>query len=167
MAVPGMVQKLNTQINLEFHASNVYLHLGEWCAQLRLNGTATFLRTRAQSSVTLMMQVFDYMKKAGAWPIVKADESYPPQCTTLEEVFAKTLEEYQQRSSMLSGLAQEAKAQRDDTTWRFLTLLEKEQQQDGLLLQTVLEEIRTADKAGLGMEQTDRRLLNLISPQPH
>ncbi|PMC12351.1 ferritin, partial [Klebsiella aerogenes] len=34
MAVPGMVQKLNTQINLE-------------------------LRTRAQSSVTLMMQVFD------------------------------------------------------------------------------------------------------------
>lgn len=119
MAVPGMVQKLNTQINLEFHASNVYLHLGEWCAQQRLNGTATFLRTRAQSSVTLMMQVFDYMKKAGAWPIVKADESYPPQCTTLEEVFAKTLEEYQQRSSMLSGLAQEAKAQRDDTTWRF------------------------------------------------
>lgn len=41
MAVPGMVQKLNTQINLEFHASNVYLHLGEWCAQQRLNGTAT------------------------------------------------------------------------------------------------------------------------------
>ncbi|EPK2036403.1 TPA: ferritin, partial [Klebsiella pneumoniae] len=25
MAVPGMAQKLNTQMNLEFHASNVYL----------------------------------------------------------------------------------------------------------------------------------------------
>ncbi|HDS5674820.1 TPA: non-heme ferritin-like protein, partial [Klebsiella pneumoniae] len=27
MAVPGMAQKLNTQMNLEFHASNVYLNL--------------------------------------------------------------------------------------------------------------------------------------------
>lgn len=89
MAVPGMVQKLNTQINLEFHASNVYLHLGEWCAQQRLNGTATFLRTRAQSSVTLMMQVFDYMKKAGAWPIVKADESYPRNAQRLKKCLPK------------------------------------------------------------------------------
>jgi ferritin len=60
---------------------------------------------------------------------------------------------------MLSGLAEEAKAQSDDNTWRFLTLLAEEQQQDGLLLQSVLEEIRNADKAGLGMEQTDRRLM--------
>jgi ferritin-like protein 2 len=32
---------------------------------------------------------------------------------------------------MLSGLAEEAKAQSDDNTWRFLTLLAEEQQQDG------------------------------------
>lgn len=35
MAVPGMAQKLNTQMNLEFHASNVYLNLSEWCARHR------------------------------------------------------------------------------------------------------------------------------------
>ena len=40
MAVPGMAQKLNTQMNLEFHASNVYLNLSEWRRrkQLRLTG---------------------------------------------------------------------------------------------------------------------------------
>ncbi|MDP0965133.1 ferritin, partial [Klebsiella pneumoniae] len=27
-----MSQNLNTQMNLEFHASNVYLNLIEWCA---------------------------------------------------------------------------------------------------------------------------------------
>ena len=37
-----------------------------------------------------------------------------------------------------------------------------ELQQDGLLLQSVLEEIRNADKAGLGMEQTDRRLMAIV-----
>lgn len=52
MVVPGMVQKLNNQLNLEFHTSNLYLQLSEWCIQQRLNGTATFLRNRAQSSIT-------------------------------------------------------------------------------------------------------------------
>ncbi len=47
-------------------------------------------------------------------------------------------------------MLEEARAQSDDNTWRFLTLLAEEQQQDGLLLQSVLEEIRNADKAGLG-----------------
>ncbi|EPY1263558.1 non-heme ferritin-like protein [Klebsiella pneumoniae] len=159
MAVPGMAQKLNTQMNLEFHASNVYLNLSEWCARHRFDGAATFLRTRAQSSITLTMRVFDYLKKAGSWPIVNPDHACNPECTSLEDLFTQTLSDYQQRSRLLSGLAQEAKAQSDDSTWRFLTLLAEEQQQDGLLLQSVLEEIRNADKAGLGMEQTDRRLM--------
>ncbi|MDM7286957.1 hypothetical protein QUH32_28735, partial [Klebsiella pneumoniae] len=51
-----------------------------------------------------------------------------------------------------------AKAQSDDSTWRFLTLLAEEQQQDGLLLQSVLEEIRNADKAGLAFASDSRVL---------
>ena len=87
----------------------------------------------------------------------------PLRLALLSALFTTTLADYEQRSSMLSGLTEEAKAQRDDTTWRFLTLLEKEQQQDGVLLQSVLEEVRNADKAGLGMLQTDRRLLSLVT----
>ncbi|VFS76551.1 ferritin-like protein [Raoultella terrigena] len=49
----------------------------------------------------------------------------------------------------------------------FLTLLEKEQQQDGMLLQTVLDEVRSADKAGLCLQQTDRRLMDLVAQQRH
>jgi ferritin-like protein 2 len=82
---------------------------------------------------------------------------------TLEDLFTATLADYEQRSSMLSGLTEEAKAQRDDTTCRFLALLAKEQQQDGMLLQSVLEEVRNADKAGLCMLQTDRHLLSLVA----
>lgn len=101
-------------------------------------------------------------EKAGNWPIVNPDHACNPECTSLEDLFTQTLSDYQQRSRLLSGLAQEAKAQSDDSTWRFLTLLAEEQQQDGLLLQSVLEEIRNADKAGLGMEQTDRRLMAIV-----
>ena len=102
MVVPGMVQKLNNQLNLEFHTSNLYLQLSEWCIQ---------------------------------------------------------------RSSMLSGLTAEAKAQSDESTLRFLALLAKEQQLDGMLLETILDEVRCADQAGTSEQQTDRHLLELVSQQ--
>ena len=165
MIVPGMVKKLNNQMNLEFHASNLYLHLSEWCTQQRLNGTATFLRSRAQSRVTQMMRVFDFMKKTGAVPVVKSEGSSQPECASLEDLFATTVADYQQRSSILINLTEEAKAQSDDATWRFLTLLEKEQRQDGILLETILDEVRNADKDGTCVQQTDLRLLDLVSNQ--
>lgn len=165
MVVPGMVQKLNNQLNLEFHTSNLYLQLSEWCIQQRLNATATFLRNRAQSSITQMMRVFDFMKSSGAWPVVKADEACSTECASLEDLFSKTVADYQQRSSMLSGLTAEAKAQSDESTLRFLALLAKEQQLDGMLLETILDEVRCADQAGTSEQQTDRHLLELVSQQ--
>jgi len=44
----------------------------------------------------------------------------------------------------------------DATTIDFLHDLEKEQQQDGVLLQTILDEVRSAKRAGLCMAQTDK-----------
>ena len=47
MATAGMLLKLNSQMNREFYASNLYLHLSNWCSEQSLNGTATFLRAQA------------------------------------------------------------------------------------------------------------------------
>ncbi len=72
MATQTMMQKLNAQMNLEFYASNLHLHLSAWCAENSLTGSATFFRSQAQSNVTHMMRVFNFLKAAGANPVVKA-----------------------------------------------------------------------------------------------
>ncbi|WP_342005901.1 non-heme ferritin-like protein [Citrobacter sedlakii] len=167
MAAAGMAHKLNTQMNLEFYASNFYLHLSEWCSEQSLMGTATFLRTQAQSNVTHMMRMFNFMKNAGANPIVKAVDVPGSDLHSMEELFQKTLEEYQQRASKLSRLADEAQALNDAQTLTFLHDLEKEQQQDGLLLQTIFEEVRNAKRAGLCPAQTDQHVLNVVNYQQH
>lgn len=167
MTSVGMVQKLNTQMNLEFQASNLYLSLSEWCAEHSLNGTATFLRTQAQGNITQMMRVFEYMKSAGANPIVKATDMRQKNCLSLEDLFQKALDEYAQRCTTLARLTAEATAAEDDTTLLFLKEMEAEQQQDGLLLQTVLEEVRNARRAGLAMTQTDQYLLNIVNYCQH
>ena len=160
MATAGMLLKLNSQMNREFYASNLYLHLSNWCSEQSLNGTATFLRAQAQSNVTQMMRMFNFMKSVGATPIVKAIDVPGEKLNSLEELFQKTMEEYEQRSSTLAQLA-------DDSTVNFLRDLEKEQQHDGLLLQTILDEVRSAKLAGMCPVQTDQHVLNVVSHQLH
>ncbi|STJ60983.1 ferritin-like protein 2 [Escherichia coli] len=58
------------------------------------------------------------------------------------------MEEYEQRSSTLAQLADEAKELNDDSTVNFLRDLEKEQQHDGLLLQTILDEVAQCETCG-------------------
>ncbi|EMV7411508.1 non-heme ferritin-like protein [Enterobacter soli] len=167
MATQAMIQKLNAQMNLEFYASNLHLYLSDWCSENSLNGTATFFRSQAQSNVTHMMRVFDFMKHVGANPIVKAIDMMEDDYSCLEELFQKTLEEYEQRCTTLNRLADEAKAQKDSTTLHFLQDMGKEQQQDGVLLKTLAAEIHNAKCAGLCPEQTDRHLLDIVNYQHH
>lgn len=167
MTAPVMVQKLNTQMNLEFYASNLYLHLSDWCSEHSLNGTAMFLRSQAQSNVTQMMRVFEFMKKAGANPIVKPIDMSDEEYTCLEELFQKTLDEYDRRCSTLNELADEAKILKDDATLDFLHDMGKEKLQDGVLLKTILDEVRSAKRAGLCAEQTDQYLVNVVNEQKH
>ncbi|QGG07681.1 non-heme ferritin-like protein [Enterobacter cancerogenus] len=167
MATQTMIQKLNAQMNLEFYASNLHLHLSEWCSEKSLNGTATFFRSQAQNNVTHMMRVFDFMKDVGANPIVTARVMTEEHYASLEELFQKTLQEYEQRCDTLSKLAEEAKAQQDSTTLNFLRDMNKEQQQDGMLLKALADEIRNAKREGLCLEQTDRHLLDIVTCQQH
>ena len=167
MAISDMINKLNTQMNLEFQASNLSLHLNEWCSEHQLTGSATFLRTQAQSNVTQMMRVFDFLKASGAMPVLKPVEMTDEDCSCLEAVFQRSLEEYEQRCLTLNQLTDEARKMQDISTLNFLHDIEKEQQHDGVLLKTVLDEIRQAHRTGLGLEQTDRHLLNIVHSQHH
>ncbi len=53
MATQTMMQKLNAQMNLEFYASNLHLHLSAWCAENSLTGLPhSFALRRKVTSLT-------------------------------------------------------------------------------------------------------------------
>ncbi len=163
MAVIGMVQKLNTQMNRVFYSSNLYMQLSSWCTDHSLTGTANFLRCQAQGNVNQMMRLFDYMKKAGANPIVGAMSAPNSQCASLEELFQQTLHDNELRSDCLNNLADEAQAVSDSSTLEFLREIEVTLNENGALLKTLLSEVRKASQAGMGMEQTDKYLANVVT----
>lgn len=50
MTTQTMMQKLNAQLNLEFYASNLHLHISSWCSENSLNGSATFFAARRKAT---------------------------------------------------------------------------------------------------------------------
>ncbi|HKN03769.1 MAG TPA: non-heme ferritin-like protein [Buttiauxella sp.] len=167
MATSGMVQRLNLQINHDFCSSNLYLRLSTWCSEHSLTGTANFLMGQAQNNVTQMMRIFNFMKQAGGTPIVGEIETQQCECNSLEMLFEQTLEDHHQRCVTLSKLTAEAVALKDYLTLAFLKTVDLEQQEEGVLLNTILDEVRNAHKAGMCMSQTDEHLTNLVNHQLH
>lgn len=162
MITSGMVQKLNAQMNHEFYTSNLYLQLSEWCSEHSLNGTALFLRHQAQNTVTQMMRMFDYIKQSGATPVLTEQHAKYGNFASLEDLFEHTVNDYQLRIKALATLTDEARAANDTAAISFLRKFKDEELVDGTLLQVILDEVRSARKAGTSMEQTDKHLVGVI-----
>jgi ferritin-like protein 2 len=107
------------------------------------------------------------MKQAGGTPTVGALDAPQSDCDSLETLFETTIEDHQQRCAMLIKLTAEATLLKDYSTLTFLKSMDQEQQEEGLLLSTILDEVRNANKAGLCMSQTDQHLTNLVNHQQH
>lgn len=163
MAVAGMVDKLNAQMNRVFYSSNLYMQLSTWCSENSLNGSAYFLRQQAQGSVTQMMRLFDYMKKSGANPTVGEISVKLDECDSLETLFQQTLKDHQIRYQAFTHLSDHAKALNDTPTICFLEGLGQALEQDGVLLKTILDEVRQASDAGMCMKQTDNHLAHVVN----
>ncbi|MDO1920867.1 ferritin, partial [Escherichia coli] len=79
-------------------------------------------------NVTQMMRMCNFMKSVRANPIVKAIVVRGEKLNSLEELFQKTTEEYEQRSRTLAQSVEEEKDLKDVPTGIFVRDLETEQQ---------------------------------------
>lgn len=167
MAASGIVQKLNAQVNREFYASHLYLRLSEWCTAHSLNGAATFLRNQAQHNVTQMMSLFEYMKQEGAAPVIGATPPPASDCASLEALFQQTLDDLQQRSASLASLRVQANQCHDDATRNLLDALAASHEEDRLLLQALLDDVKSASREGRCLTDIDRGFLNVVNYEQH
>lgn len=59
MLQQSIIDKLNEQINLEFHSSNIYLQMSSWCSKNGFTGAANFLLRHADEELEHMQKLFD------------------------------------------------------------------------------------------------------------
>ncbi|MDC0727541.1 ferritin-like domain-containing protein [Phytobacter diazotrophicus] len=138
MMTSVMTQKLNTQMNLEFHASHLYISLGNWCMTRNLAGMGVFLRIQAQKSVTRMMQLFEYIKASGTWPVITAVDMVDNNFVSVEDVLRQLMENQALRICALECLAEETTLDTNMATLELIHNIRAEYQNNNEELKNIL-----------------------------
>jgi len=156
-----MVEKLNTQINLEFYSSNLYLQMSAWCEAEGFEGAAEFMRKHALEEMDHMTRLFTYVSETGALPILGAIEAPPHEYKSLADVFEKTYEHECLITERINSLAHEAFTNQDYSTFNFLQWYVAEQHEEETLFKSVLDKINLVGHDGHALFFVDKDLAEM------
>jgi ferritin len=158
MLKPSMVTLLNTQINLEFYSSNLYLQMSAWCEEKGFEGAAEFMRKHAVEEMGHMTRLFTYVSETGALPILGSIDAPPHEFESLADVFQKTYEHECEITEHINKLAHQAFTNQDYSTFNFLQWYVAEQHEEETLFKSVLDKINLVGHDGHALFFVDKDL---------
>lgn len=168
-----MYKLLNSQINLEFYSSNLYLQMSSWFYKNGYEGCGDFMREHADEERMHMNRLFDYVIETGEYAIIDEIEAPRAEFANLKEVFEATLEHEQFITQKINEVTGAAFKANDFSTFNFLQWYVAEQHEEEQLFRGILDKIELIgidNKQGLFM--IDQELAKLVkggsstSPEP-
>ncbi len=157
-----MLQRLNTQINLEFYSSNLYLQMSAWADNQGLEGTAKFLKVHADEEMQHMQKLFDYVLETGGMPILGTIEAPKAEYANLREMFELVLEHEKIITAEINGLVAESFETKDYSTFNFLQWYVAEQHEEENLFQSVLDKMDLLGNEPKNLFFIDKEIASLI-----
>ncbi|WP_095499472.1 non-heme ferritin [Paraferrimonas haliotis] len=165
MLSENMVNRLNEQINLEFFSSNLYLQMSAWCEDKGYEGAAEFLRAHATEEMEHMHRLFTYVSETGAMPILGAIEAPQAEYDSLLGLFTFTYEHEQMITKCINGLAHEAFANQDYSTFNFLQWYVSEQHEEEKLFKSIVDKIEMVGDNGHALYMIDKDLAAMATEE--
>ncbi len=162
MLKESMLQRLNTQINLEFYSSNLYLQMSAWADNQGLEGTAEFLKAHADEEMQHMQKLFDYVLETGGMPVLGTIEAPKTTYDNLREMFELVLEHEKIITAEINKLVEEAFETKDFSTFNFLQWYVAEQHEEENLFQSVLDKMDLLGNEPKNLFFIDKEIASLI-----
>lgn len=157
-----LLQKLNTQVTLEFYSSNLYLQMSAWCDYKGLPGSAKFFRDHAKEEMSHMQKIFDYIQDTGALAIVDAIEKPDIDFSDLKNLFATTYNHEQMITKQINEIVDIALSEKDYSTFNFLQWYVSEQHEEEKLFKSIVDKIEIIGLDGRGLFMVDKEIGNLL-----
>jgi len=161
MLKDNLLKKLNTQVNLEFFSSNLYLQMSAWCEYKGLPGSAKFLRAHAAEEMSHMHKIFDYIQDTGALAIVEQINKPDIEFKDLKDVFEQTYKHEKRITAQINEIVDMALSAKDFSTFNFLQWYVSEQHEEEKLFKSILDKIEIIGLDGRGLFMIDREIGNL------
>lgn len=150
---------LNTQINMEFYSSNLYLQMGAWCDAQGLSGCGTFLKEHAAEEMMHMRKIFDYVAESGAVPVLGTIEAPATDYKSVTAMFEEIYEHEQMISEKINVMTRKAFEAADMMTFNFLQWFVAEQHEEEDLFSSVLDKVKMIGEDGKGLYFIDKEVL--------
>ena len=157
-----MLDKLNSQINLEFYSSNLYLQMASWCEAQGLEGCCQFLRRHAQEEMHHMQKLFDYVNETGAMAVLGAIKAPPHQFESIRDIFQQTYEHECLVTVKINELADTAFTEKDYSSFQFLQWYVAEQHEEEKTFKGILDKIDMIGMEHKGLYFIDKEIAKLI-----
>ncbi|WNC72268.1 non-heme ferritin [Thalassotalea psychrophila] len=156
-----MVDQLNSQINLEFYSSNLYLQMSAWCEDKGFEGAAAFMHKHAIEEMQHMNRIFTYVSETGSMPILGAIEAPPHEFKSLVDVFQATYEHECLITEKINSLAHFAFTNQDYSTFNFLQWFVSEQHEEETLFKSIIDKIELVGNDGHALFFVDKDLAEM------
>lgn len=162
MLSSNLLKKLNSQVNLEFYSSNLYLQMSAWCEHKGLVGSAKFLRAHAAEEMVHMSKIFDYIQDTGALAEIGVIDKPKIKLDTIQDVFVQTYKHELYITKQINELADITLNEKDFSTFNFLQWYIAEQHEEEKLFKSILDKIEIIGLDGRGLFMIDKEIGNLV-----
>lgn len=163
MLTQAMQDRLNTQINLEFYSSNLYLQMSAWADSNGLAGCAAFLKSHAAEEMQHMQKLFDYVLETGSMPILGSIDAPKTDYANIREVFEITLAHEKEITQAINELVAMAFENKDFSTFNFLQWYVAEQHEEENLFQGIVDKMDLLGDDPKNLFFIDREVEKLIT----
>jgi ferritin len=158
MLSPALTERLNTQVNLEFQTSALYLQMAAWCEHHGYPGAAAFLAQHASEEHEHGRKLFAYVMETGGLAQLGAVPAPPSEFTGLQQIFEMTLAREVAVTGQINALVRAAMEENDFSTFNFLQWYAAEQHQEERLFRSIIDRFRVIGTEGKGIYWIDKEI---------
>lgn len=155
---PEMQEKLNSQIEMEAHASFLYLSMSAWCDFRGLVGCAQFLKRQSDEEHMHMMKLVEYMQEMDMQPTIPHVAKPPSEFEDINVLFENVLSHEQKVTHSINELVDFSSKDKDHSTYNFLQWYVEEQREEENLIRTILDRIKLIGESPQKLYYIDKEL---------
>jgi ferritin len=160
-----MEEALNEQINKEMYSSYLYLAMSAYSSSIGLPGFAHWFKVQVQEENIHAMKMYDYITAQGGRVKLKEIKEPPLEFGTPMDIFQQTLKHEKFVTSLINGLVDLARAEKDDNTASFLQWYVDEQVEEEENDNEIIAKLIDVGENKITLSELDAELAKRLPPK--
>jgi ferritin len=153
-----VAKALNAQVTAEFYSASLYLSMAAWFENQSLPGIAHWMKFQADEERTHGMKLFNHILERGDKAVLDAIPAPPAEFEGPEAIFKMVAEHEAKVTTLINGLFELARGEKDFATENFLQWFVSEQVEEEAQAQLLHDQVKMIGSSKGSLLMLDHQL---------